>query len=178
MLHGPTDAELVSRAKTGDREAADTLILRHTAMAVSLAKRTGYRGADLDDLVQEGLIGIAKAINGWSPTAGSKFTTYAFMVVRNQVSGAVSKMKRDESVARPADLHEVYQPEPSTPDIAGLLDRLTELERCLVALLYGLDGPAVGIGTAARRYGLTPAQAAQIVESAFLRVRRQSGGVG
>ena len=173
----PSDAELVARVKAGDREAADLIVRRHTALVVSIADRTGYTHTDLDDLIQEGCLAILKAARGWDATANSKFTTYAYTVIRNTILNAVAVMKKGEW-ARPAtdragfDLSSIVDTRSEPADVSAVLAGMTALERGLVTLIYGLNGTPISVAAAAKRYGLTCPQAKEILISAFLRIRR------
>ncbi len=68
---------LLIKAKQGDREARDRLIVCNLKFVCSLARRYRGRGLPLSDLVQEGSIGLMKAIDRYDPGRKVKFTTYA-----------------------------------------------------------------------------------------------------
>ncbi len=179
----PTDAQLCERARAGDSAATDLLVLRHEAMCVNLAQKTGLGSEDQDDLVQEGRIGIALAAKKWNPDAGSKFSTYAFMAVRNQVLKAVAVLRAQGRDRTDLDLNKFTAPEPAgavagepgePSPFAEAWALLTPLERGLVELVYGLHGPAVGHHAAGKRFKLTGPAVREILTSAFLRVRKQA----
>ena len=91
--HGATrarvDAELVRRSQDGDAAARERLVLAHTALVRSLARRYQGMGLAFEDLVQEGLIGLLESLERFQPRAGVSFTTYAYLGVRRSMTCAV-----------------------------------------------------------------------------------------
>jgi len=81
--------ELSWRAKTGDREARRILAVSNLARVVATAKKFANRGSRLDDLIQEGNVGLMKAIEHFDPKKNVRFATYADN--RSQVRGGGAK---------------------------------------------------------------------------------------
>lgn len=65
------------RAQAGDNDAQDALVRLHLPLVHSLVRRFLGRGADADDLIQQGVLGLLQAIRGFDPARGFQFSTYA-----------------------------------------------------------------------------------------------------
>jgi RNA polymerase primary sigma factor len=76
------ERDLANRARRGDTGARDELIRRNLAFVVSIARRHMGRGARLDDLIQEGNIGLLKAVEKFDTGKGTRFSTYAIWWIR------------------------------------------------------------------------------------------------
>lgn len=76
------EVELSQRVKRGDEKARQTLATSNLALVISVAKKYTDRGARMDDLVQEGNIGLLKAIEHYDPKKGTRFATYAVWWIR------------------------------------------------------------------------------------------------
>lgn len=77
------EIELAQRVRQGDQRAKDILATSNLALVISVAKRYSDRGgARADDLVQEGNIGLLKAIDHYDPEKGTRFATYAVWWIR------------------------------------------------------------------------------------------------
>jgi len=86
--HGQ-EIRLSRRAKAGDRRARNVLIEKNLKLVVSVAKK--YRGCGLlfEDLIQEGNVGLIKAVDKFDPDRGYRFSTYAMWWIRQAVQQAV-----------------------------------------------------------------------------------------
>jgi RNA polymerase primary sigma factor len=78
--------ELGRRARKGDEEARRTLALANLAFVVAVAKKFANRGHRLDDLIQEGNVGLMKAIEHFDPKKNVRFTTYAVWWIRAYIT--------------------------------------------------------------------------------------------
>jgi RNA polymerase primary sigma factor len=77
---------LARRARKGDERARETLASSNLAFVVSVAKKFAHRGARLDDLVQEGNVGLMKAIEHFDPKKNVRFATYAVWWIRAYIT--------------------------------------------------------------------------------------------
>lgn len=77
---------LVRRARKGDERARETLAVSNLAFVVAVAKKFAHRGARLDDLVQEGNVGLMKAIEHFDPKKNVRFATYAVWWIRAYIT--------------------------------------------------------------------------------------------
>src|SRR5215469_18708270 len=78
--------ELARRARKGDASARDTLALSNLPFVVAVARKFQNRGARLDDLVQEGNIGLMKAIEHFDAKKNVRFATYAVWWIRAYIT--------------------------------------------------------------------------------------------
>ena len=104
LLSREEEAELSKRVKEGDKEAYDIFMEKNLRLVVSIAKRFVGKGLDLDDLIQEGTIGLDTAVKRFNPDMGYKFSTYATWWIRQTISRAVADKSR--AVRVPVHMYE------------------------------------------------------------------------
>ena len=78
LLTREEEVELSKRIEKGDQKARDRMIKANLRLALSVVKKYTNRGLDTDDLVQESIIGLTKAVDQFDWRRGFKFSTYAF----------------------------------------------------------------------------------------------------
>lgn len=81
---------LVAQAQRGDRAARDQIVAAHLRLVRSVARRYRNLGLPVDDLVQEGSIGLLAAIDEFDPVRGASFATHAYWRIRRAVTGALT----------------------------------------------------------------------------------------
>src|SRR5207237_6276491 len=81
--------QLAKRIERGDLAAKREMIERNLRLVRSLAQKYRGRGADYDDLVQEGSIGLVRAVEKFDHRRGLKFSTYAVWWIRRSLAAAV-----------------------------------------------------------------------------------------
>ena len=91
-----TSEELLRLAKTGDRSAGEQLITENAGLIWSIARRFTGRGTELDDLYQLGCLGFLKAVEGFDPSFGTQFSTYAVP----KISGEIRRFLRDDGTVK------------------------------------------------------------------------------
>jgi len=89
-----TDDELVAAARAGDDVALATLLTRYRAFARARARSYFLVGADRDDIVQEGMIGLYKAVRDFDCTMETSFRAFAELCVTRQMISAVKAATR------------------------------------------------------------------------------------
>jgi len=87
------DLQLVLRARNGDGDALDVLIRRYTGFVRLKASSYFLAGGDAEDLIQEGLIGLYKAVRDFSPDKSS-FRSFAELCVTRQIITAIKTATR------------------------------------------------------------------------------------
>src|SRR5689334_22408233 len=88
------DLQLVMRARNGDGSALDALIRRYTGFVRLKASSYFLAGGDADDLIQEGLIGLYKAVRDFRPDKETSFRSFAELCVTRQIITAIKTATR------------------------------------------------------------------------------------
>src|SRR4051794_40722597 len=88
------DLQLVLRARNGDGGALDVLIRRYTGFVRLKASSYFLAGGDSEDLVQEGLIGLYKAVRDFRPDKETSFRSFAELCVTRQIITAIKTATR------------------------------------------------------------------------------------
>ena len=84
-------AELLALGKSGDDIAIEQLLLQYKGLVKSIVRKYFLIGSDMDDLMQEGMMGLYKAILSFSYDGGAKFETYARLCISRQVYNAIKQ---------------------------------------------------------------------------------------
>src|SRR3982750_1478966 len=94
LLTPAEEIDLSKRAKAGDKRARQRLIEMNLRLVISVAKKYRGMGLPFEDLIQEGNIGLMKAVEKFDPDRGWRFSTYATWWVRQAVQRAVADKGR------------------------------------------------------------------------------------
>ena len=84
-----TEFELIKNAQSGNNEAIETLLNNHKQLVNFVTRKYFLVGGDNDDLLQEGMIALYKAINSFDLTKGIEFSTYAKTVIEHTIINAI-----------------------------------------------------------------------------------------
>jgi RNA polymerase primary sigma factor len=84
----------ITAARRRAQEAQDALIQANLRLVVSVAKRYIGRGSSFEDLIQEGNIGLLRAVKKFDPTRGYKFSTYATWWIRQAITRSIADQAR------------------------------------------------------------------------------------
>ncbi|HOK09512.1 MAG TPA: RNA polymerase sigma factor RpoD/SigA [Candidatus Hydrogenedens sp.] len=94
LLSAEEERKLAFRMHKGDGSARRKLILSNLRLVVSIAKRYARFGVPILDLIEEGNIGLVKAVESFDPKHGTKFSTYATWWIRQAITRALSNQCR------------------------------------------------------------------------------------
>jgi RNA polymerase sigma factor (sigma-70 family) len=146
---------LAARARRGDRDARTALVEEHMGLVRSLAFRYRDLGLPVEDLVQEGAIGLLAAIDRYDSSRGASFSTYAFWRVRAAITHALTAhgqvvrlprplLERRRGVAQTRERLAATGRDPSVDELAKAttLPPVAVAEALAPANVASLDGPA------------------------------------
>jgi len=156
LLTPSRERKLAMRAKKGDKRARDELIKCNLRLVISIAKRYTGRGLSFLDLIQEGNIGLMKAVEKFDWKKGYKFSTYAYWWIRQAITRAIADQGRTvripvhlvETINKMNRIVNEYVQEngeaPNLETLAELMDKPVEkMKEILVSSknIYSLNAP-------------------------------------
>lgn len=158
LLTVPEEVHFATRAKQGDFPARQKMIEHNLRLVVSIAKHYINRGVVLLDLIEEGNLGLMRAIDKFEPERGFRFSTYATWWIRQSIERAI--MNQARTVRLPVhmvrELNQILRAkyhleaqhhdgkDATAEDIAHLVDRPVEDVQDILALsehATSLDAP-------------------------------------
>ena len=96
VYEGLTDEELIDRQRSGERQIMDYIMDKYKDLVRKKAKPMHIFGADNDDLIQEGMIGLFKAVRDYDPGRDASFYTFADLCISRQMYKAVQASRREK----------------------------------------------------------------------------------
>ena len=149
LLKPEDEPEIAKRIEEGDEEARNILITSNLRLVVSIAKKYVGRGMLFLDLIQEGNMGLVKAVEKFDYTKGFKFSTYATWWIRQAITRAIADQAR--TIRIPVHMVET-------------INKLTRIQRQLVQEL-GRDPTAEEISQ--KMDGISPEKVREIQKIAL-----------
>ncbi len=92
-----SDEELVNKIQSGDIKAENELFARYKDLVVKIARGYFIVGGDIEDIVQEGMIGLYKAIRGYSGHKETTFKTFAVICIKHQIQTAIKRANTNKN---------------------------------------------------------------------------------
>ena len=90
------DNEIITKIKKGDKKALNYLLDKYTDVVSMKAGKYFIVGAEKEDIIQEGLIGLFKAIKSFNPEKQSSFKTFANLCIERQLQTAIKSSMRQK----------------------------------------------------------------------------------
>lgn len=137
-----TDEELIARLRAGEREITDYLIDKYKSLVRTRARALYLVGGDHEDLIQEGMLGLFKAVSDYKPGKEASFATFAGLCIDRQMYSAVASSQRQKhqplnsfvSLSEPVSEQELRLVDEETPEeimisrenVIGMHERIKE----------------------------------------------------
>ena len=194
------EVELAQRIRKGDRVALEKLTRANLRFVVSVAKQYQNQGLSLPDLINEGNLGLIKAAEKFDETRGFKFISYAVWWIRQSILQALAEQSRivlkvsgrhisvDAPFVEGEDnsLLDVLVNDDSpmadrslvNESLAREIDRalstLTEREKEIIQMFFGIGQQEMTLEEIGDKFGLTRERVRQIKEKAIRRLRQSN----
>lgn len=163
------DEGLVRRARGGDQQAMDQIISRYRGFVRLKASAYFLAGGDSEDLIQEGLIGLFKAVRDYRPEREASFRSFAELCVTRQIITAIKTAARNKhsplntyvsfsntraGSEQETTLADVLPDDPVTDPINQAIstEELTSLVECLGRVLSPLESQVLAMYLEGRSY--------------------------
>ena len=153
LISTDEEVELAQRIHKGDQEALERLTRANLRFVVSVAKQYQNQGLALNDLIDEGNLGLIKAAQKFDETRGFKFISYAVWWIRQSILQAISEQSRivrmplnqvgfqSKLTKAIVNFEQEYERRPSVGELAEILD--TDVSKVQEAL--GTNGKKVSV---------------------------------
>ncbi|MBY0231685.1 MAG: RNA polymerase sigma factor RpoD/SigA [Gemmataceae bacterium] len=89
LLNAQSERELAYKIKNGDRAARDQMVRANLRLVVNIARAYTGKGLALQDLIEEGNLGLLRAVEGFDPTMETRFSTYASYWIKQSIKRAL-----------------------------------------------------------------------------------------
>lgn len=153
LISTDEEVELAQRIHKGDQQALDRLVKANLRFVVSVAKQYQNQGLALNDLIDEGNLGLIRAAQKFDETRGFKFISYAVWWIRQSILQAISEQSRivrmplnqvgfqSKLTKAIVNFEQEHERRPSAQELAEILD--TDLSKVQDAL--GTNGKKVSV---------------------------------
>ena len=134
LLSAQEEKDLAHRIARGDTEARDRMIRANLRLVVNIARHYTGKGLALQDLIEEGNLGLLRAVEGFDPGMGTRFSTYASYWIKQSIKRALVNTAKPIRIPAymvellckwrrvQAELHDVLGRTPTVEEIATALE--------------------------------------------------------
>lgn len=183
MILADEEVELARRIKAGDSAAMERLVQANLRFVISVAKQYQNQGLSLNDLINEGNLGLIKAAMRFDETRGFKFISYAVWWIRQSIMQAIAEQARivrlplnklgslNKITKKLAELEQQFEREPTSEELAVAMQmELAEVRALLQsATRYtSLDAPLSESEDSSTLQDITPQDTEPSPESELL----------
>jgi RNA polymerase primary sigma factor len=105
LLSAAQEKQLAVRVQKGDPAARDHMVRANLRLVVNIARGYSNRGLPLCDLIEEGNLGLMRAVEGFDPTVGTRFSTYASYWIKQSIKRAL--INNGKTIRIPAYMVEI-----------------------------------------------------------------------
>ena len=145
----------------GDASSRQELICAHLLLVVNIARRYAHPGTDIMDLIQEGNIGLMRAVDMFDHTQGNRLSTLAVYKIHKQIQRFLAK-QQDDIVSLDMEICDgseqlllSIEQEEEEERLLDKLKTLSQHEQQVLRLLYGLEGcPEMSYEEVAKQIGI------------------------
>lgn len=130
VMSAPDDEILLAHAAEGDQQAIETLLIRYKDLVRRKASAMFMAGADSEDVIQEGMIGLFKAIRDYRPVHRVPFAAFASYCIMAQITDAVRQASRQK-----------HRPLNNSLSLQSLIQTEDHGDQQLLELFVGSSGP-------------------------------------
>jgi RNA polymerase primary sigma factor len=130
LLTAEEEFDLARRIQDGDDEARELMVKANLRLVVAIAKQYSHFGVPLLDLINEGNIGLMRAVTKYDPTKGARFSTYGSFWIKQAIRSGLARQARTIRVPsylvdrlanmrrKKAELHQDLEREPTLSELA------------------------------------------------------------
>jgi RNA polymerase sporulation-specific sigma factor len=168
-------------AQSGCESCLERLLRHHEGLAHAIIRRSWVGSTEYEDLLQEGRIGLWRAICGYDVGRGTTFSTYAWPIVERQIWRAVAQSERQKKASplpwsQPPDPEEcgmaAWQAAAVAAALPPALSHLDGRGRQVITAAYGLNGQAAcSMAAIGRHYGVSRERVRQWRNDALVLLR-------
>lgn len=188
---GIKDEELISRFKNGESEILDYLMEKYKNMVRKKARTMFLIGGENDDLIQEGMIGLFKAVRDYQPDRDAAFQTFASICVDRQIYNAIQSSNRQKhqplnsyiSLSEPDGENEEHLGDNWGENPESIIidqENVQDLEQEITATLSPMENQVLeyylagnGYGEIAQIMGKTPKSIDNALQRIRIKIREQ-----
>ncbi len=132
------DEKLAIKAQAFDEDAINTLLNKYKNLVNKISRSYFLMGGDIEDIVQEGMIGLYKAITHFSPQKNASFKTFASICIKNQIQNAIKVASSEKNRVLSSALSIAEDPSfdeeeklgfETFTDFSSIEDRIVEKEK-------------------------------------------------